>query len=170
LPAGAVCHHRQPNFQQEVRMKRAIGAAALLTLALAMPVQDAAAQDVLGGALLGGAAGAILGGAVGGGRGAAVGAIIGAGTGAIIASEGQRRANGYYYYNNGCYIQQPDGSWVAVAPNYCGPGPAYAPPPPAPAPAYVAGDAAAYCAQRYRSYDPVSRTFMGFDGIRRPCP
>lgn len=152
-------------------MKCAFGAAALLTLAIAMPVQEAAAQDALGGALLGGAAGAILGGAVGGGRGAAIGAVIGAGTGAIIANEGQRRANGYYYYNNGCYIQQPDGAWIEVAPRYCGgPGPAYAPPPPAPRPAYVEGNADAYCAQRYRSYDPVSRTFMGYDGVRRPCP
>ncbi|HVG51192.1 MAG TPA: BA14K family protein [Xanthobacteraceae bacterium] len=24
--------------------------------------------------------------------------------------------------------------------------------------------------QRYRSYDPASGTFMGNDGIRRPCP
>jgi hypothetical protein len=40
-----------------------------------MPVQEAAAQDPVGGAILGGAAGAILGGALGGGRGAATGAI-----------------------------------------------------------------------------------------------
>ncbi|MDQ2079165.1 BA14K family protein [Xanthobacteraceae bacterium Astr-EGSB] len=24
--------------------------------------------------------------------------------------------------------------------------------------------------QRYRSYDPQSGTFKGYDGIRRPCP
>jgi BA14K-like protein len=150
-------------------MNRTFGAAALLTLTLAIPVQNAFAQDPLGGALLGGAAGAILGGAVGGGRGAAAGAIIGGVTGAAIASQGQARPGGYYYYQNGCYLQRPDGAWVAVPPNYCG---APMPPPP---PAYVAappppGDAAAYCAQRYRSYDPVSQTFMGYDGIRRPCP
>ena len=58
-------------------MHRALGASAFLAIALAMPMQDAAAQDPVGGAILGGAAGAILGGAVGGGRGAAVGAIIG---------------------------------------------------------------------------------------------
>ena len=57
--------------------------------------EEAAAQDTLGGAILGGAAGAIVGGAIGGGRGAAVGAIIGAGTGAAIASEGERRRDGY---------------------------------------------------------------------------
>jgi BA14K-like protein len=26
------------------------------------------------------------------------------------------------------------------------------------------------CAQRYRSYDPASGTFMGYDGQRHPCP
>ena len=73
----------------------------------------------LGGAIFGGAAGAIVGGAVGGGRGAAIGAIVGATTGAAIASQGQPRPGGYYYYQNGCYVQQPDGAWVAVSPRYC---------------------------------------------------
>jgi hypothetical protein len=26
-----------------------------------------------------------------------------------------------------------------------------------------------YCAQRYRSYDPESGTYMGRDGVRHPC-
>jgi BA14K-like protein len=26
------------------------------------------------------------------------------------------------------------------------------------------------CSQRYRSYDPASGTYRGFDGQRRPCP
>jgi hypothetical protein len=30
------------------------------------------------------------------------------------------------------------------------------------------GDAS-YCAQRYRSYDPASGTYLGFDGLRHPC-
>ncbi len=155
-------------------MYRAFGAAALLTLAVAMPLQDAAAQDPLGGALLGGAAGAILGGAIGGGRGAAAGAIIGGTTGAIIGAQGQPRSGGYTWYNGGCYVQQP-GGWVAVSPRYCGVA-EYAPPPPPPPPepAYAEpappGDAVAYCMQRYRSYDPASGTFLGFDGQRHPCP
>jgi hypothetical protein len=33
----------------------------------------------------------------------------------------------------------------------------------------VAGDAS-YCAQRYRSYDPATGTYLGFDGLRHPCP
>jgi len=45
---------------------------------------------------------------------------------------------------------------------------------PPPAPVYggapVAGDPAAYCAQRYKSYDPATGTFLGYDGVRHPCP
>ena len=32
------------------------------------------------------------------------------------------------------------------------------------------GNAIEYCMQRYRSYDPESMTYMGFDGLRHPCP
>lgn len=39
---------------------------------------------------------------------------------------------------------------------------AYGPPP-------GAGDWYAYCASKYRSFDPASGTFLGYDGIRRPC-
>jgi BA14K-like protein len=157
-------------------MLRTSGIAALLALALALPAQEAAAQDPLLGGLLGGAAGAIIGGVAGGGRGAAIGAIIGGTTGAVIAAEGQRRG-AYYYWRNGCYVQRPDGAYVAVAPGYCGPAAYYPPPPPPPAayyppppppPAQVG--AVDYCAQRYRSYDPASGTYLGFDGVRHPCP
>jgi hypothetical protein len=34
----------------------------------------------------------------------------------------------------------------------------------------VAGGGVAYCMQRYRSYDPGSRTFLGTDGLRHSCP
>ena len=36
---------------------------------------------------------------------------------------------------------------------------------------YVASGGAdpAYCAQRYRSYDPASGTYLGYDGLRHPC-
>src|SRR5690349_10620848 len=103
-------------------MYRALGAATLLAIAIAMPVQDASAQDPVGGAILGGAAGAILGGAMGGGRGAAVGAIVGGATGAAIAAQGAARPGGYRYYHNSCYRQRPDG-WLIVAPEYCAPPP-----------------------------------------------
>jgi hypothetical protein len=84
-------------------------------------MRDAAAQDPVGGAILGGAAGAIVGGVLGGGRGAVVGAVVGGSSGAIIAAQGQARPGGYYYYRNGCYQQRADGAWVVVAPEYCGP-------------------------------------------------
>jgi hypothetical protein len=125
-------------------MRRAWGIAAFLGIAIAMPIQEVAAQDALGGALLGGAAGAIVGGALGGGRGAAVGAILGGTSGAVIAAQGQQRPGGYYYYQNGCYQQRPDGAWVVVAPEYCAAPPpasvAVEPPPPPPPPRVVARD------------------------------
>lgn len=145
-------------------MLKKLGLAAVLAAAFAVPAQEAAAQDILGGALLGGAAGAIIGGAAGAGRGAGIGAIIGATAGAAIAAEGQRRRAGYYYWRNGCYIQRADGYWVRVANSYCGPVEVVRP-------ATVYSDpAVAACARRFRSYDPVSQTYMGYDGIRRSCP
>ena len=44
------------------------------------------------------------------------------------------------------------------------------------APGYVAvspyadGSEVGYCQQRFRSYDPASGTYLGFDGLRHPCP
>jgi hypothetical protein len=36
---------------------------------------------------------------------------------------------------------------------------------------YVYYDPAiAYCMRRFRSYDPYSRTYLGYDGRRHPCP
>jgi len=31
-------------------------------------------------------------------------------------------------------------------------------------------DAVAYCMQRFKSYDPRSGTYFGYDGARHPCP
>ena len=39
--------------------------------------------------------------------------------------------------------------------------PAYGPPP---------EDAIGYCMQRFKSYDPASGTYLGYDGYRHPCP
>ena len=101
-------------------MIRHLGRAALFSVAVMMPAHEVAAQDILGGALLGGAGGAAVGGAIGGGGGAAIGAVIGATTGAAIAAEGERHRGGYYYWHRGCYFQRPDGTWVRVSPQYCG--------------------------------------------------
>jgi hypothetical protein len=31
-------------------------------------------------------------------------------------------------------------------------------------------DSVAYCEQRFKSYDPASGTYLGYDGMRHPCP
>ena len=79
------------------------------------------------------------------GGGLVAGAIIG---GALAAP---------YYY--GPYYRRP----------YY-PAPAYSAPPPAYYPAPAGGDAVAYCASRFRSYDPRSGSYMGYDGLRHSCP
>jgi BA14K-like protein len=35
---------------------------------------------------------------------------------------------------------------------------------------YAAGGDSASCAARFRSYDPASGTYLGYDGQRHPCP
>ena len=97
-------------------MIRALGSSACLAIALAMSMQEAAAQDPVGGAIVGGATGAIIGGVIGGGRGAAIGAIVGGATGAAIGAQGEPRPGGYSYHQDACYQQQPDGAWLVVSP------------------------------------------------------
>jgi hypothetical protein len=36
--------------------------------------------------------------------------------------------------------------------------------------ATVAGGDVQYCMQRFKSYDPASGTYLGYDGVRHPCP
>lgn len=84
------------------------------------PAKPAAAQDALGGAILGGAAGAILGGAATGRAGGAVaGGIIGAAVGAAIADQMEQRRAGYYWYQDGCWVHRRDGSYMRVASRFC---------------------------------------------------
>jgi BA14K-like protein len=89
----------------------------------------------------------------GGGGGFIPGAVAGAVIGGAIASQSYGYAPGYDdqgYYADQQYYDDGGGA-VAVAP---------------------AGgdDSVAYCMQTYRSYDPQSGTYMGFDGYRHPCP
>jgi len=37
-------------------------------------------------------------------------------------------------------------------------------------PSEVGAPDASWCAAHYRSYDPASGTYLGFDGLRHPCP
>jgi uncharacterized membrane protein len=101
-------------------MRITVIAMALMSVALA-PARQAAAQDnIMGGALLGGAAGAIIGGAATGKAGGAVaGGIIGAAAGAMLGSQLEARAGGYYWYDGRCWARYGDGSYHRVPRNYC---------------------------------------------------
>ena len=69
----------------------------------------------------------------------------------------------YDYYSRRSYY--PD--------RYYDPGPRYYSAPYRRAPAYADPDYAdteAYCIERFRSYDPDSGTYLGYDGYRHPCP
>ena len=95
-------------------------ALALAMIVTAVPQQPVAAQDALGGALLGGAAGAIIGGAATGRAGGAVaGGIIGAAAGAAIGSSMEQRRAGYYWYQDGCWLKRRDGSYTRVNRRNC---------------------------------------------------
>jgi hypothetical protein len=81
--------------------------------------------------------------------------------GAVAAGVALGGAYGYYgapYYDDSYAYYDGD-----YGPDYGDSGVAVVPAAP------VGGDAS-YCAQRYRSYDPASGTFLGYDGLRHPCP
>src|SRR3954464_11057618 len=86
-------------------------ATTLLALATCAPVQQAAAQDAVGGAIVGGILGGVVGGALGGRGGAAAGAILGAGTGAAIASQGEPRPGGYPITITAAMWSNPAAGW-----------------------------------------------------------
>lgn len=66
-----------------------------------------------------------------------------------------------YYYGAGPYYPYYPGPYYAPAPaGYYAPG--YGP--------AQGGDAADYCLQRYRSYNPRTGTYLGTDGYSHPCP
>jgi BA14K-like protein len=109
--------------------------------------------------------------------GFAAGALIGGAAAAVTQPWwGPGYGYGYGYGYDGyypSYAYDPGyvtGPAYAYAPDYdqsyaYGAGPTYA------RPAYAApGRDDAYCAQRYRSYDPASGTYLGFDGVRHSCP
>ena len=77
------------------------------------------------------------------GLGHAAGALIG---GAII---GATRPYGRYGYGN--YDPGYDQGYISVPP-------------------YVGGNEIVYCQQRFRSYDPASGSYLGFDALRHQCP
>jgi hypothetical protein len=97
--------------------------------------------------------------------GLAAGAIVG---GALAAGApwygyDYDYAPGYYdySYDPGYYGYSSGPSSYSYNYNY-GPGYSYGYSP--------GGGDVAYCMRRFRSYDPASGTYLGFDGIRHPCP
>src|SRR6266403_4145759 len=88
------------------------------------------------------------------------GAVAGAVIGGALASESYAYYGGPDYYASGYYPGYDDNGYgyyddAAVV---------------AAAPAPVGDDAVAYCMQTYQSYDPASGTYLGYDGLRHPCP
>jgi hypothetical protein len=92
--------------------------------------------------------------------------------GAVAAATAPLWAPGYY-----------DGyPRYAYGPGYADDdGPAYGPVGPAPGPGYVQqapatviaqapGDDVAYCEAHFKSYNPASGTYLGYDGLRHACP
>lgn len=68
----------------------------------------------------------------------------------------------------GAIASQNQGYYPAEAyPVYSDPGYGYGDAAPA---VYAGGGSVAYCEQTFRSYDPSSGTYLGYDGIRHPCP
>ena len=90
-----------------------------------------------------------------GGNGFIPGAVAGAIIGGAIAGAPYGYGYGPGYYAPGYYDDQ----------QYYDQGPVVV----APAPAGD-DDSVAWCMQTYRSYDPRSGTYVGYDGYRHPCP
>lgn len=67
-----------------------------------------------------------------------------------------------YWRNGGWYYRNNTGAWVAAGIAGLAIGAAAA----------NAGgsDSVAECAQRYRSYNPATGTYTGYDGMQYPCP
>ena len=134
---------------------------ALLALAVCAPVQQAAAQDAVGGAIVGGVLGGVVGGALGGRGGAAAGAIIGAGTGAAIAAQASRARAVTAITTTAAMSSSPAAGWrfrrviAARGPIRAGAARVY--------------DDTPRC-MRSPTYNPRRGTFVGRDGYERPCP
>lgn len=101
---------------------------------------------------------------------APTGAMAGAGTLAASAKplvSVQYRRWHHRHHNHGPYYRQHRGTGAAVIGGLA-------------AGAIIGGaiansqaranDAVSYCSQRYRSYDPASGTYLGYDGNRHRCP
>jgi BA14K-like protein len=93
-------------------------------------------------------------------------------TGALIGGAIATQNQGYYYsdQNQGYYYPDQNQGYYYPDQNYPGysdPGYVYSDAAPT---AYNNADFVAYCQQTYRSYDPASGSYLGYDGFRHACP
>lgn len=134
--------------------------------------------QVLGGAAFGALTGAGIGAIVGGqpaiGRGAAIGAF----SGALLGAASSNWNGAYRYAYNNCirsirYAPPPQPVYPAPPPvAYYPPPPVYvAPPQPSYGRPYPAWSQAwfAYCTDRFRSFNPQTGHYLGFDGQYHFC-
>ena len=84
----------------------------------------------------------------------------GVGAGAAAVATGALIGGAIASQNQGYYP-------VQIYPAYSDPGYVYSDAAPV---VYNNGDSIAYCEQTYRSYDPASGSYLGYDGFRHPCP
>jgi hypothetical protein len=68
----------------------------------------------------------------------------------------------------GNFAADPPSAWIGAA-GLFGSTPWHSPRPYPSQVVFGPGRDQAYCAQRYRSYDPVSGTYLGHDGVRHRC-
>jgi hypothetical protein len=114
---------------------------------------------------------------------AVAGALIAATTAAtIVPADAQWRGRHHHHHRGGGWggggavlgglaAGAIIGGAIASSRPYYGPGyyygPEYYEPPPYAGPPR---DEIAYCMSRFKSYDPRSGTYLGYDGYRHPCP
>ncbi len=72
-----------------------------------------------------------------------------------------------YWHNGGWYYRDNTGAWIAAGIVGAAIGAAAVS---AAQQQRAQQDAIAYCMQRYRSYNPRTGTFTGYDGLQHPCP
>jgi BA14K-like protein len=148
-----------------------VAPAAAAPMSQSLGLQNAVAPSVETVQYRRGWGGGYRGGYRGGGLGIGLGLAAGALVGGILGATGPY---GYYGYGPG-YAYAPGygygyGPGYAYAPGYgygYGPGYGYAA---GYGQGYAGGGEVAYCQQRFRSYDPGSGTYLGFDGLRHSCP
>lgn len=95
--------------------------------------------------------------------GVAAGAIVGGAlAGQAYPGYGYQQAYSGYGYQQaypGYGYQQTDPGWADAGYPYA-----------LSTPAYADGGSVAYCESQFQSYNPATGTYLGFDGLRHPCP